>query len=151
NLERSASGRAMAAVRSSAPGAAASGVPLASTKLTIFGVSAALAGLGGVLLASVQGTARGFSWPPIMGFLWLATVVIFGVRRPRGAIAAGLVSVALPGIVSHGRHLGRVGWDGTDSPVVAQILFGLGAIGLAQQPEGALASVASLRHRRRQT
>jgi len=149
NLERSASGRAMAAVRSSAPGAAASGVPLAATKLTMFGVSAALAGLGGVLLACVQGTARGFSWPPIMGFLWLATVVIFGVRRPQGAIVAGLVSVALPRIISHGLHLGSVGWDGTTSPVVTQILFGLGAIGLAQQPEGALASFSILRHRRR--
>ncbi|WP_007509196.1 ABC transporter permease subunit [Pseudofrankia saprophytica] len=149
NLERSASGRAMAAVRSSAPGAAASGVPLAATKLTIFGVSAALAGLGGVLLACVQGTARGFSWPPIMGFLWLATVVIFGVRRPQGAVVAGLVSVALPRVISHGLHLGSVGWGGTTSPVVAQILFGLGAIGLAQQPEGALASVSGLRHRRR--
>ncbi|OHV48808.1 ATP-binding cassette domain-containing protein [Pseudofrankia sp. BMG5.36] len=149
NLERSAAGRAMAAVRSSAPGAAASGVPLGLTKLTIFGVSAALAGFGGVLLACVQGTARGFSWPPIMGFLWLATVVIFGVRRPQGAIVAGLVSVALPRVISHGLHLGSVGWSGTSSPVVAQILFGLGAIGLAQQPEGTLASVSALRHRRR--
>lgn len=150
NLQQSASGRAMAAVRSSPPGAAASGVPLSATKLTIFIVSAALAGFGGVLLASVQGYARGISWPPIMGFLWLASVVLFGVRRPHGAIAAGLMTMALPRLVSHGVHLGSFGWDGTTSPTVTQILFGLGAIGLAQQPDGILAMVGAGRYQKRQ-
>ena len=49
-LQRSASGRAMLAVRSSEVAAEASGVRANRTKIMIFALSAAIAGFGGVLL-----------------------------------------------------------------------------------------------------
>jgi ABC-type branched-subunit amino acid transport system ATPase component/branched-subunit amino acid ABC-type transport system permease component len=149
NLQNSASGRAMAALRSSPPGAAAAGVPPSITKLTVFVLSAAIAGFGGVFVATVEGSVRGTSFPPIVGFTWLAIVVIFGVRRPHGAVVAGLMFVAMPQVLSHGIHIGSVGWDGTSSGLIPQILFGLGAIALAKQPEGVLAQTAEQRYRRR--
>lgn len=136
NLQRSAAGRAMAAVRSSAPAAAASGVSLRASKLTVFAVSAAFAGFGGSMLAMVNGSARGTSFPPVLGFLWLASVVIFGLQRPQTAVAAGLVFAAMPRIINKGLHIGDFGWGGTTSTLIAPLLFGFGAVTLAKQPHG---------------
>jgi ABC-type branched-subunit amino acid transport system ATPase component/branched-subunit amino acid ABC-type transport system permease component len=149
NLERSASGRAMAALRSSPAGAAASGVPLGFTKLMVLVISAGLAGFGGVLLASVNGSVSGTTFPPVVGFLWLAIVVVFGVQRPQGAVVAGLVYAAMPRLISHGLHIGSFGWGGTSSTLIPQLLFGLGAIALAKHPDGVLSQVNEARFRRR--
>jgi ABC-type branched-subunit amino acid transport system ATPase component/branched-subunit amino acid ABC-type transport system permease component len=150
NLEKSASGRAMAALRSTPVGAAASGVPIGFTKLMVFVVSAGLAGFGGVLLASVNGNVSGTSFPPVIGFLWLAVVVVFGAQRPQGAVVAGLVFAALPRLIAHGIHVGGFGWGGTTSTLLPPLFFGLGAIGLAKHPHGLLSQLGEVRHRRRQ-
>jgi ABC-type branched-subunit amino acid transport system ATPase component/branched-subunit amino acid ABC-type transport system permease component len=139
NLERSASGRAMAAVRTAEPAAAASAISPQRTKLLIFVISAAIAGLGGILAASVYGTSLGTDNPPPQSFLWLAAVVVFGVSRPFSAMVAGVVTVVFPRVLLEGIHIGSFGWNGTTNDLIPAILFGLGAITLADKPNGILA------------
>lgn len=149
NLSGSATGRAIIAIRTAESAAAASGVSPRATKLTLFVLSAGVAGLGGVLAAMVYGTVLGTANPPQSSFLWLAVVVIVGVRSPGGAIIAGMVCAVLPRIVAHGFDLGVVSWGGTNNDLIAQVLFGIGAIQLAAQPNGLLAELSrSARERR---
>ncbi|MEU6723648.1 ATP-binding cassette domain-containing protein [Nonomuraea wenchangensis] len=149
NLTDSAAGRAMIAVRTAEPAASASAVSPPVTKLLIFVISAAVAGLGGVLAVTVYGTILNTANPPQATFLWLAIVVIVGVRSPGGAIEAGIISAVLPWIMAHGFDLGPISWGGTSNDLIPQVLFGLGAIQLAAQPNGLLATQSmAARHRR---
>ncbi len=140
NLERSSSGRGILAVRAGPAAAMTSGVSSTRVKLLIFAVSAAIAGLGGVLYAVYQGRTDYTDFPAETGFVWLAAVVIFGVRRPGAAIVAGLVAAIMPQLFA--QYV-------TTSAYIPAILFGLGGIGLAQQPDGALAQMAEQRYRKR--
>ena len=135
NLQRSPSGRAIYAVRTTEPAAAASAVSSVRTKLALFGVSAAIAGLGGVMFMSATGSVTSTTWTPLVGLLWLTVVAIFGLSRPAGAVIAGIMIFAFPRILQDGFLF----FEGTESSLIPSILFGLGAVGLAQQPEGMLA------------
>jgi ABC-type branched-subunit amino acid transport system ATPase component/branched-subunit amino acid ABC-type transport system permease component len=133
NLERSPSGRAMLAVRSSPVAAEASGVSTPRQKFALFTISSAIAGFGGVMFASYQGAATNVDHPATEGLVWLAVVVTFGVRRPGAAVLAGLVYAIMPHVFSD--YI-------TDSSYLPTILFGLGGIGLAKNPEGFLIDTA---------
>ncbi len=132
NLNRSASGRAMRAVRSSEVAAAAVGISHVRAKLSLFAVSSGIAGIGGVLMASVAGQVTPQSYPTAAGLLWLAVVVTFGIRHPGGAVLAGLAFAVGPEII---------GWF-TESTRLPTILFGLGAINLATNPDGMVSQVS---------
>ena len=149
-LLRSPSGRAMLAARSSEVGAQTSGLSPARARLMIFAVSAGIAGFGGVMLAMVTNSATSSNALPTDGLIWLAVAVVFGVRRPGGALLAGLAYAGTSVIFL---------WIGQDfltgssgnlltSSYFAPILFGLGAINLAQNPDGLLALVGSQRRER---
>ncbi|HEX7097490.1 MAG TPA: ATP-binding cassette domain-containing protein, partial [Acidimicrobiales bacterium] len=156
NLQRSASGRAMIAVRNSEPAAATSGLSIVRTKLSIFAVSAAIAGFGGVLVATYNKAISDTTFPTGTGLVWLATVVLFGIRKPQGAILAGLVYTASPAIFNNGWHFAFtptfLHWDGLGSSTatyVSSILFGIGAVQLAREPDGVLAITAAQNRARR--
>ncbi|TYB61457.1 ATP-binding cassette domain-containing protein [Nonomuraea sp. PA05] len=138
NLERSASGRAILAVRSAPAAATTSGLSAPRTKITLFVLASAVAGLGGVLFAISKGSITATDLPAFAGFVWLAVVVLQGVRRIGGAVLGGLIAVAVPEVLST--------WD--VSAHVGAILFGLGGMILAKHPDGVLAQVAELRHSR---
>ncbi|MFC7588882.1 ATP-binding cassette domain-containing protein [Nonomuraea antimicrobica] len=138
NLERSASGRAILAVRSAPAAATTSGLSAARTKIMLFVLASGIAGLGGVLFAVSKGSITATDLPAFSGFVWLAVVVLQGVRRIGGAVLGGLVAVAVPELLST--------WD--VSAHVGAILFGLGGVILAKHPDGVLTQLAELRHRR---
>jgi ABC-type branched-subunit amino acid transport system ATPase component/ABC-type branched-subunit amino acid transport system permease subunit len=148
-LQRSASGRAMLAVRSTEVAAEASGVRANRTKILIFTLSAAIAGFGGVLLGLFSFTFSNTSAPPYVGLFWLALAVTFGIRRPAGALLAGFAFAAGPAVfhwIASWEFLG----GGTVNSLIASIYFvpilsGLGAIQLAQEPDGILALVGQQR------
>jgi len=151
NLQGSAIGRAITAVRSSETAAASSGVSPTVAKLLVFTISAAFAGVGGIMLSVASGAVEGSQYPPNpLAFLWLATVVVFGVRRPALAIVAAISSVFFPAILNSGIHIGSIGWGGTTQTLFPQILFGGAAIALAQNPDGILADRARKRFLKRQ-
>ncbi|HVM65473.1 MAG TPA: ATP-binding cassette domain-containing protein [Acidimicrobiales bacterium] len=154
NLRRSPWGRSIAAVRSSEVAATTSGVSPLRVKLALFGLSAAVAGLGGIFYASYQGNVSNSTTPAIVGLLWLATVVLFGIRRPAAAAWAGIGAAMTPVIISSGFHWWSwvptwLSWGGTNSPEIPAMLFGLGAITLARQPDGFLAGNAKQRYEKR--
>ena len=140
NLTRSASGRAMMALRSTEPGAVTVGVRAARTKVAVFALSAAVAGFGGVLLASTTGRVSNADFPVEMGFFWLSSAVVFGIRRPAGAVLAGIAGALSPEVF---------GWIDSGS-LLPQVMFGLAAVNLAQNPDGILAIAATHRHERQQ-
>lgn len=154
NLQHSASGRSIIAIRSAEPAARMSGLSPVATKLRVFALSAALAGLGGVLLASYNGSVTDRTTPAFVGLVWLATMVLWGIRRPGGAIVAGLVTAWLPQWLSGGIHWPAwvptwLDWNGTESIYLAPLLFGMGAVWLASNPDGMLAASAMRRYDRR--
>jgi ABC-type branched-subunit amino acid transport system ATPase component/ABC-type branched-subunit amino acid transport system permease subunit len=154
NLQRSAWGRSIAAVRSSEIAASTSGVSSLRTKLGVFALSAAVAGIGGVMYASFQQSVTNQTTLATDGLLWLATVVLFGIRRPAAAALAGIVAAASPVLLRSGFHWPSyipsfLSWNGTSSSFIPAILFGIGAVQLARDPDGILAIAAAQNHARR--
>jgi ABC-type branched-subunit amino acid transport system ATPase component/ABC-type branched-subunit amino acid transport system permease subunit len=150
NLQRSASGRMMSAVRTSESAASTSGISANAIKITLFAVSAGLAGFGGVLLVTVEQHVTNSTYTTIVGLTWLAVVVLWGIRRPSAAIAAGMGSTLFDGVLSSGFHFSFISWAGTSSVWLPQVLFGLGAVTMAQNPDGILALQEEQGFRRKQ-
>ena len=93
-----------------------------------------------------DGTISNLSAPPVIGLVWIAVAVTFGIRRPGGALLAGLAFGGGSQLVFN--------WIGNDfltgglhdlitSPYFTTMLFGLGAINLAQNPDGLLAIIGT--------
>ncbi|GIH98805.1 ABC transporter permease subunit [Planobispora takensis] len=139
NLERSASGRAILAVRSAPAAATTSGVSAPRTKIMLFALASGIAGLGGVLFASFKGSVTATDLPALAGFVWLAVVVLQGVRRIGGAVLGGLIAAIFPELLATWHVSAHVG----------AILFGTGGMILAKHPDGVLAQMAEARYRRR--
>ena len=129
NLMRSKTGREMVALRSSEAAAVTSGASRSIPRLALFGVSAAIAGFGGSLLAANNQRITATDFPTQLGLFWIATMVVFGVRRPGGALVAGVLTYLFPEILTHI----------TTTTLLPPILFGMGAMTLAQQPDGFMA------------
>jgi ABC-type branched-subunit amino acid transport system ATPase component/branched-subunit amino acid ABC-type transport system permease component len=156
-LMRSPSGRAALALRSSEVAAEASGIAVNRAKVMTFALSAGIAGVGGVLLGLFSFTFSDQSAPPLIGLFWLVLAVTFGVRRPGGALLAGFAAAAgtaqfhwISGMLPGGDVNALL-----TSVYFLPILAGLGAIQLAQEPDGILAlngqkKLAKQREKRRQ-
>ena len=148
NLERSATGRAIFAVRSSEVAARTSGIAVWKSQVALFALSAGIAGFGGAWLGVTTFVMTPDAAPPVVGLSWLAVTVLMGIRRPGGALLAGLfttVGVWLFNLL--GGHVGATGKDLLTSPYFMQMLIGLGAVQLAANPDGVLALMGHSRLR----
>jgi branched-chain amino acid transport system permease protein len=96
NLKRATSGLVFAAIRSSEPASVTSGISIVRAKLVLFAISAFVAGLGGALYATVLGSATPRSFNALIGIVWLAIVVTWGVRSVVGALLAGMIYAIAP-------------------------------------------------------
>ena len=151
NLQRSATGRQILAVRNSPAGATAVGVSATMAKLRVFALSAGIAALGGVLLATTQVNFTGDSVTALSGLLWLAVVVLCGVRKPAGAIIGGLSIGLLPTLLSgFTLPFGLGSWSGTQDSQIPTLAFAVGAVLLARQPDGFLQDIARRNFERRE-
>jgi ABC-type branched-subunit amino acid transport system ATPase component/branched-subunit amino acid ABC-type transport system permease component len=151
-LQRSPSGRSILAVRSSEVAAQASGIRANRSKVAIFALAAGIAGFGGVMLSLFGFAASGATAPPLVGLIWLAVAVTFGIRRPGGALLAGLGfagSLAVFHWLATDILPGGALTDIVTSIYFTPILFGLGAINLAEEPDGILALTGQKRLERR--
>jgi ABC-type branched-subunit amino acid transport system permease subunit len=138
-------GRYLDAMRGSEVAASSIGIDLNRSRIIAFALSAAIAGLGGGLMASYEGAANvSANFVPEMGLVWVVLVVTLGARTIEGAInaAVGFIFIEavvlptwIPWLVNHLQpwyHLAAL-------PVALQpILFGLGALTYAKHPEGIL-------------
>ena len=99
-LDRSWFGRACRAVRDNPEAAAAMGVDVARTKVVVFTLTSALAGVAGMVYAFVDNTVN----PPIFGlenaFLLLFMVIVGGAGRHAGAIVGAALLYLLPFVLS---------------------------------------------------
>jgi branched-chain amino acid transport system permease protein len=99
-LDHSWFGRACRAVRDNPEAAAAMGVHVARTKVIVFTVTSALAGVAGMVYAFVDNTVN----PPIFGlenaFLILFMVIVGGAGRHAGAIIGAIVLFLMPFVLS---------------------------------------------------
>jgi branched-chain amino acid transport system permease protein len=130
NLRRSTTGMALTAVRWSEPASKTIGVSVLQMKVVVAGVATFVAGIGGALLAVTVGTALPGNYDTLGGVVWFAVLVTIGIRSNVAALFAGLSFTLLPGVASN--YLPQ--WFGQLPP----ILFGLGAIAVARNPDGVL-------------
>jgi branched-chain amino acid transport system permease protein len=95
-LDHSWFGRACRAVRDNPEAAAAMGVNVARTKVIVFTLTSALAGIAGMVYAFVDNTVN----PPIFGlenaFLILFMVIVGGAGRHAGAAIGAILLFLLP-------------------------------------------------------
>jgi branched-chain amino acid transport system permease protein len=122
-LRRSRFGRRLVASNDSAVAAATTGVRVAGTRLAVFTLSSALAGLGGALLAGVNFIAEPNDYQMLLSLSMLLLVTVWGIRSVTGVLVAGVGFHLIP-------HL----FNDNDSWLY--LLTGLGAIGISRQPEG---------------
>ena len=93
NLRRSGLGQHMLAVRANERAAAAAGINVRQTKLLGFTLSAAVAGVGGVLLAYLYGSISTASYDVFTSLALIAFAYIAGITTVGGAVWGGLIFV----------------------------------------------------------
>ena len=141
-LRRGRFGRRLVAMRDSPAACATLGVNLFSTKLAVFAISAAIAGLGGALAGIHLGSAGTADFQMTNGLPWLLLVVVGGVAVVSGAVFGGFA-------------LQSFAWLTVLFP--ASVIFewwqrigpGLGGIGIGRRPDGIIVHVgAEVREKR---
>jgi branched-chain amino acid transport system permease protein len=134
NLRRSTTGMALTAVRSTETASRTIGVSVLQMKVIIAGLATFVAGVGGAMLAVSLGVALPANYATLGGVVWLAVLVTQGIRSNIAALIAGLAFTLLPGVM--------LAYAPTSFGQIPPILFGLGAIFIAKNPDGALAQQA---------
>jgi branched-chain amino acid transport system permease protein len=123
NLRSGRLGRILGAMRDSEPAAQSVGIELRRAKLFVFGVSSAMAAVGGALLTQANQTWDTITFNPVLGLFWFTAVVVCGISSVGGAILAAWLFVFVP-------HL-----SGLDVQSAVG-LFGVGAVLLGRMPGG---------------
>jgi ABC-type branched-subunit amino acid transport system permease subunit len=122
-----------------------------------FAISASIAALGGALLAMHQENVNyGNNFAPFASLFWLLLVVTFGARRVDGAIVAAGTFSLFDAVVLKGTILGWILRSPERVPELFPVsgkwrfvLFGLGSIQFARNPDGLLAAGERRRAARR--
>lgn len=119
NIRRGSSGRRFLAVRANERAAASAGIDVARTKLLAFGLSSAVAGVAGVMMAYQAGSTAAPAWQYSVGLSALAFVYLGGITSINGAVLGGIISgggiVAFfgtwhsPGLYSYTPIIGGIG------------------------------------------
>jgi branched-chain amino acid transport system permease protein len=125
-LRRSRFGRRLVAI-SDSPGACLTlGVDMNRSKLAVFTLSAAIAGLGGALYGGVQSQVGPNDFQFILSLTLLLIAVAWGIRTTTGMLFGGVLFALGPLLEQH-----------LTTPRDAfELLVGLAAIGVSQNPEG---------------
>jgi len=98
NLMAARAGRSWQAVRDDEIGAAVSGIPIARTKVIVFVVSSAIAGLGGALYG-LRGLVGPSVYPVSLSLTLLTAAILGGVGSIAGAFIGTLIVVFLPDLI----------------------------------------------------
>jgi len=91
-LRRSTYGRRLAAMKDSPAASATLGMSLVKMKLSVFALSSAIAGVGGVLYAAQQGASDENSWVITASLPLVLLTVVAGVGYVSGAFAGGILT-----------------------------------------------------------
>ncbi|MBA0125744.1 ABC transporter permease [Haloechinothrix sp. YIM 98757] len=116
-VTRSRLGRLLRAMADSPTSLATLGAGINVTRVTVFCVSAFIAGIAGALHASVSQSATGTPFTAYASLTWLAVLVLFSVARSAAPVLAALFLTVAPAYSSSDT---AVDW--------MPVLFGLGAM-----------------------
>ena len=130
-VRRGSIGRFLGAMQGSSTAASGIGVNLTWMHVLVFGLSGAVAGIGGTLLSINQQAVNPntFSWE--FSLVFVVVVVTTGVNTPEGAIQAGFGYVVLQQVLTY--VPGRLGGNS-----LLIIFFAFGALTYVAHPEGIL-------------
>jgi branched-chain amino acid transport system permease protein len=126
-IRKGTTGRYLAAMRGSELAASTIGINPTRAKITVFAVSAGVAGIGGALLGSLQQHTDLVDFNYLYSIAFLVLVITTGSRTVDGAVNAGMGFAILPEILSH---------LPTRFAVLEFTLFGYGALNYVRHPEG---------------
>ncbi|CAB4673970.1 unannotated protein [freshwater metagenome] len=128
SLRRSTTGLVFATIRASRVRAATLGFDIFIARLGVFALGAAVAGIGGTMVASFQLVAFPNGFIMVIGLVWFALAVAQGTSSMGGLAAGGMTLLLMPAIFSEflPERL-------ADLPV---LLFGLVAINMVTDPIG---------------
>jgi branched-subunit amino acid ABC-type transport system permease component len=127
NLRTGRTGRVLAALRDSETGGRALGINVVKYKVVVFGLSAFMAGVGGILVGMSAGQVARLDFIPFYSLIYLTVAVIGGIFHSGGAVTAGLFFGLFPQVFRNVEFM-------LDAQL---IFFGLGAtIALAKNPAG---------------
>jgi branched-chain amino acid transport system permease protein len=128
-VQRGTVGRNLAAMRGSQVGTASLGISLTRAKVTVFALSAGMAGLGGALYASVQTTASTSDFGYVYSLAYVVAVITTGATTVEGAVQAGVGLAVLQEVLTHlPPRLNGIEF----------VLFAFGTLTYAAHPEGVL-------------
>ncbi len=136
-VRRSVFGRRLVAMSDSPAAFAMVGLSSVRTKVIVFSLSAAMAGLGGVFYAGQQGGIGATDVQFIGSLTLLLFVAIWGIRTLSGALLGGLTAAALPVLQTH---------LPTSLADLTGLAAGIGIVLLARSPDGIL-GMSWLTHR----
>ena len=125
-LRRGPFGRRLAAMRDSQAACATLGLDVRRTKLTVFAISSAIAGLAGALYGGLGFTAGQLDFEPLYNVLLFLFAFVGGITTVTGALLGGTLFALLPLVQS-------------EKPELAGLVFALiavVAVALGKQPNG---------------
>ena len=125
-LRRGAFGRRLAAIRDSQAACATLGLDVRRTKLAVFAISSAIAGLAGTLYGGLGFTVSQLDFEPLYNVLLFLFAYVGGITTVTGALLGGLLFAGLPLVQSK-------------KPELAGLVFAViaaGAVALGKQPNG---------------
>jgi branched-chain amino acid transport system permease protein len=134
-VQQGTTGRFLAAMRGSPTAASSLGISLTRSKMTVFALSAGIAGLGGTLYGMVwQGNITGGAnadapFLYVWSLAWVVIVISTGATRVEGALQAGFGFAIITYLLS----LAPSSWNIAGLNIV---LFAFGALTYAAHPEG---------------
>jgi ABC-type branched-subunit amino acid transport system permease subunit len=126
-VQRGTTGRYLAAMRGSPRAAQMLGINLTRAKVTVFAVSAGIAGLGGALYGSSQGPVSPTDFYYVWSLVWVVVVITTGSGTVEGAVQAGMAFTIIAQVLTYLPQ--RVAG-------IEFVLFAFGAFTYAAHPEG---------------
>jgi branched-chain amino acid transport system permease protein len=135
-LRRGRLGRRLIALRDSEAATACLGISLIETKMIVFAIAGAIAGIGGGMLAIGQRFVATEQFPMIAGLAIILSLTVWGIGTASGPIVAGL-SAAILATISHD-------WaSGSFTRALELAGPGLAALVLVNHPRGQLPDITA--------
>ena len=124
-------------MRDSPAACATLGLDLTRTKVSVFAISAAMAGIGGALYGGLRGTVGGNDFLYVQSLVVILLVTIGGIPTVTGAFIGGMSLALFPVIQDHFKALASVTF----------LFTGLGAMSLGRNPNGIAGELSVLADR----
>jgi branched-chain amino acid transport system permease protein len=132
-IRRGPFGRLLSAMKDSPAACATLGLDLTRTKVSVFALSAAMAGVGGALYGGLRGSVGPNDFIYIQSLVVLLMVTIGGITTVSGALVGGMLLAMFPVFTEHVVNIENITFLGA----------GLGAMTVARNPGGIVSQVST--------